>query len=103
MGNSNKGKRRISFRVAAPDALSLSLAGDFNNWDTDKHPLKKMPGGFWEKNVMLPPGRYEYKYMIDGRWCLDPANHKSCENCFGGRNSVIEVASAPAAVRLRKP
>lgn len=102
MGGSNKGKRRIAFRVAAPDALSVSLAGDFNNWNADRHPLKKMPGGFWEKTVMLPPGRYEYKYLIDGKWRLDSANQQSCENCFGGRNSVIEVASAPVAVRSRK-
>lgn len=102
MGGSNKGKRRIAFRVAAPGALSVSLGGDFNNWDPDRHPLKKMSGGFWEKNIMLPPGRYEYKYLIDGKWCLDPANQQSCGNCFGGRNSVIEVTSAPAAVRSRK-
>ncbi|MFW6283783.1 MAG: isoamylase early set domain-containing protein [Desulfosalsimonas sp.] len=102
MGNSNKGKRRVCFRVAAPDAVNVSLAGDFNNWDAHRHPLKKMPGGFWVKNVMLPPGRYEYKYLINGRWCLDPVNQQSCANCFGGRNSVVEVVSAPVAVRSRK-
>ncbi|MBA2880328.1 1,4-alpha-glucan branching enzyme [Desulfosalsimonas propionicica] len=102
MDKTNKGRRRVTFRLAAPDAAEVSLGGSFNNWNNRKHLMKKKPGGFWEKIVMLPPGRYEYKFMIDGKWCLDPANRQSCDNSFGTRNSVIEVSAPPISLRARK-
>ena len=73
--------------------------GSFNNWNPEKHLLRKKPGGFWEKTVMLAPGLYEYKYVVDGQWCLDPSNKRTCDNGFGTGNSVIEVYAAklPAA------
>jgi len=102
MDNGNKGRRRVTFRLAAPDAAEVSLGGSFNNWNGSKHLLKKKPGGFWEKTLMLPPGRYEYKFVIDGNWCLDPANRQNCDNSFGTCNSVIEVSAAPIAPSHRK-
>jgi hypothetical protein len=40
---------------------------------------------------MLFPGRYEYKFLVDGRWQIDPAGKQMCWNCFGTQNNVIEV------------
>jgi 5'-AMP-activated protein kinase regulatory beta subunit len=45
----------------------------------------------WEKIVMLPPGRFEYKFKVNGQWRCDPANHHRCKNKFGTRNSVIVI------------
>ncbi|MCF8110847.1 MAG: glycogen-binding domain-containing protein [Desulfobacteraceae bacterium] len=99
MSNSNKGKRRVVFRLSAPDAREVFIGGSFNGWDIQKHPLKRKPGGFWEKTVMLAPGRYEYKFRVDGIWRSDPANGKCCDDRFGGLNSVVEVVDAgPAAL-----
>ena len=39
----------------------------------------------------LPPGRYEYKFVIDGKWKIDPRAHQFSPNSFGTLNSVIEV------------
>mgnify|MGYP006311312299 CR=1 FL=1 len=89
--------------MAAPDARQVGVAGSFNDWNPNKHLLKKKPGGFWEKTVMLAPGRYEYKYVVDGRWCLDPSNTSTCDNGFGSGNSVIKVhaAKGPLKTSLR--
>lgn len=91
MGISTRGRRRITFRLAAPGAREVSIGGDFNGWEAQKHLFRKNPEGVWEKTLMLAPGRYEYKFMVDGSWCMDPACTDSCDNAFGSRNSVMEV------------
>lgn len=103
MSSVNKGRRRVIFSIAAPGAVEVGVGGSFNDWNASRHPLKKKPGGFWEKIVMLTPGRYEYKYMVDGSWCLDPSNPRVCDNFFGTGNSVIEINPATADPRSRKP
>ena len=102
MDNANKGRRRVVFRLTAPEAVAVCVSGDFNKWDEHRHLLKRKPGGFWEKTLMLPPGRYEYKFRVDGNWLLDPANGYSCENSYGSRNSVIEVDARPAGAQKKR-
>lgn len=99
MSNANKGRKRVVFRLTAPEATQVCISGSFNGWDTRKDFMKRKAGGFWEKIMMLPRGRYEYKFCVDGNWWLDPGNSQSCGNPFGGRNSVIEVADNPPAAR----
>ncbi|MDZ7832012.1 MAG: glycogen-binding domain-containing protein [Desulfobacterales bacterium] len=93
MGVPTKGRRRIVFRLTAPDANEVCICGDFNGWNPQKHILKRKPGGFWEKVIMLQPGRYEYKYRIDGTWQLDPVNSNRCANDYGTLNNVIVVSA----------
>lgn len=84
-------RRRMTFALHAPGAAEVALAGDFNGWDVRRHPMKKEPDGKWQKIVMLYPGRYEYKFFVDGRWQSDPAGGERQWNRFGTRNNVIEV------------
>ena len=86
-------KRRVSFSLVAPHAKQVFLAGDFNTWDPKGHPMKKNADGLWEKSVILAPGTYEYKFILDGQWIVDPGNGRQCPNRFGTRNSVIVVSS----------
>ena len=86
-------RRKTVFSLDAPQAKEVFLAGDFNDWNKEKHPLKKNAKEVWEKTAMLFPGRYEYKFLVDGQWESDPENHQTCRNCFGTRNSVINVSS----------
>ena len=55
----------VNFAVWAPNATSVSIVGDFNNWDGRRHPMRKhIPSGFWE---LFVPGLGEgtlYKYQI---------------------------------------
>jgi len=64
-----KGKmklKRATFLINAPDAEEVFLLGDFNNWDPVKHPMKKEKSAVWKKGIMVSPGRYEYKFLVNG-------------------------------------
>ena len=54
--------------------------------------MKINEDGLWKKIVMLPPGKYEYKFLVDGQWWHDPSNAYVCINCFGTQNNVLVVA-----------
>ena len=84
-------RRRTLFHLEAPEAGEVFLVGDFNNWDVQKHPMKKEENGVLKKITLLLPGRYEYKYLVDGRWQNDSASDRFCVNCFGTQNNIIEV------------
>lgn len=84
-------RRRVTFSLEAPYADKVSLAGDFNRWNATRHPMKKDTRGTWIKTVIIPPGQYEYKFLVDGQWQRDPVNETVCRNCYGSLNSVIVV------------
>jgi hypothetical protein len=64
---------RVAFRLAGrEDARAVHLVGDFNNWGMFGTPLARVPGG-WECRLDLPPGRYVYKFIVDGNWTNDPS------------------------------
>lgn len=91
MPPSKSKKRRTVFSLNAPEAIQVSLAGDFNNWNKTAHPMKKNKTGIWEKILMLDAGRYEYKFFVDGQWKIDPDNSLTSMNCFGTINNVLMV------------
>jgi hypothetical protein len=53
--------------------------------------MRKDSGKVWKATVALPPGRYEYRFVVDGQWISDPNATESVGNNFGGTNSVIVV------------
>jgi chromosome partitioning protein len=85
-----KTKEGVLFSCFAPGARTVQLAGDFNRWKPEKEPLFNLSGrGLWQKSVPLQPGQYQYKYVIDGNWVLDPVNTKTIPGPLGP-NSVFE-------------
>ena len=84
-------KRRITFKLEASEAREAILAGDFNSWDLTKHKMKKDNKGRWTKIVTLAPGRYEYKFLVDGQWQNDPGNDQMVPNSFGSLNNILTV------------
>jgi len=80
--------KKAPFEFMAPDAKKVSLAGDFNNWDSSANLMKKDKKGVWKATVTLKPGRYEYRFLVDGNW----QNDLSCAGCvpneFGSQNCV---------------
>ena len=92
-----RGRRRVVFSLDAPGAGKVILMGDFNQWNPKIHPMKKDPGGVWKKITMLYPGRYEYRFQVDGQWENDPANHRTCPNRFGTYNNVVIVPQAQSS------
>lgn len=91
IGGSRSGSREMEFILIAPDAKKVSIAGQFNNWDTQAMPMKKAKNGAWTIKLKLPPGKCEYKYFVDGSWVNDAACSETVPNAFGTSNSVITV------------
>jgi 1,4-alpha-glucan branching enzyme len=85
-------KHRVRFSIIAPDAANVAVAGDFNKWDASCHCLAKKKNGRWEKTLTLSPGAYQYKFVVDGTWRLDPGNDRACDNQFGTRNNILVVS-----------
>lgn len=83
--------KKITFEISAPSAKDVRLAGDFNSWDSNKTLLKKTKSGIWKRDLALRPGRYEYKYLVDGQWVKDPLNKLFVVNSYGTENSVVEL------------
>jgi RNA polymerase-binding transcription factor DksA len=80
------------FALFEPAAQEVFVAGSFNNWNPGATPLLNSGRGHWAKDLPLPAGRYEYQFIVDGRWMHDRASREQVENPFGGINSVIEVS-----------
>lgn len=78
----------VTFTIEAPDAEHVHLAGDFNNWTLDGSEMEPT-GGVWKKVVKLPPGRYRYRYVVDGRWQSDPLNAVVEPSPYGGEDSIL--------------
>ncbi|GAB4377132.1 MAG: hypothetical protein Kow0042_24400 [Calditrichia bacterium] len=71
----------------------IQLFGSFNSWNRESLRLKDPDNdGIFEITVPLEPGRYEYKYWVDGEEILDPENPLKVPNPFGSYNSLLEVA-----------
>ena len=83
--------KRITFKLEASGAKEAILVGDFNSWDEKKHRMKKDNKGRWNKIVTLSPGRYEYKFLVDGEWQNDPSNDQVVPNSFGTLNNILTV------------
>ena len=81
------------FTFQAPTTRQVSLAGDFNNWDTNAAPMQKGLDGIWRLSVPLRPGRYEYRFYADGVWRDDPAAQQRAVNPLGTQNCVRIIAA----------
>jgi 1,4-alpha-glucan branching enzyme len=83
----------VEFVCFAPKARRVAIVGDFNNWSTSADPMfDREEKGAWSITLPLPPGRYEYKFLIDGdKWIPDVGNPKKVKDGFGAYNSVVEV------------
>ncbi|HEY7532050.1 MAG TPA: isoamylase early set domain-containing protein [Nitrospiraceae bacterium] len=83
--------RKIKFELSAPEAREVSLAGSFNQWNPQANPMKKDKKGVWKATLSLEPGRYEYRFIVDGNWENDPSCSSCVPNEFGGKNCVSIV------------
>jgi len=101
MGNAVRKIEATSKEIScsAPDAKKVFLAGTFNDWNEGSIPMTKGKDGNWITNLELSPGHYEYKFVIDGKWCCRPGcedtHFAGCHECvlnsFGTMNRVLEV------------
>jgi hypothetical protein len=84
--------RDALFNVDAPTANDIYVVGNFNDWKpTEEYRLSRLGDGKWEKKLTLTPGRYKYKFLIDGQWVMDSQNNEREQNSFGTFDSVINL------------
>lgn len=84
-------RKKVVFEYYAPQALGIHLAGTFNDWNLEACVLKKDSAGKWKVLLPLLPGRYEYRYLVDGVWENDQRLVECVPNAFGSWNCVVTV------------
>lgn len=83
--------KRHTVKLTRPGANSVVVTGDFCDWARDGFPLQHDGGDTWKTSLSLPPGRYEYRFIVDGEWSDDPECHEHAPNPFGSENCVFRV------------
>jgi chromosome partitioning protein len=83
----------VIFSVKFEEAKRVLIAGDFNNWTPEVTPMTPLAtaAGAWTMSLPLRPGRYRYRFIVDGKWVTDPYNKYVETNQFGELNNIVEV------------
>lgn len=82
----------VVFRLEAPGAKRVQLAGRFNDWNPTRGDMRQDPiSGTWSIRVRIPTGAYQYRYVVDGEWIEDPANEQHEFSETGFRNSLVLI------------
>src|SRR5574341_199836 len=83
----------FQFVLVAPQAASVSLVGDFNDWDPARSPMRTAGSrGIWATVVQLAPGRYRYAFLVNGvEWRADRGAPRAMDDEFGTPSSVVTV------------
>jgi chromosome partitioning protein len=81
----------VLFKLQAPEARQVAVAGDFNSWAEPIILNDDDEDGVWIAITRLDPGTYQYKFIVDGNWRVDPSNPIDVDDSHGGRNSVMVI------------
>ncbi len=82
----------VNFFCVAPEAQSVSVVGDFNDWRPNVHPMQRQTDGSWHLQVPLPHGHHHYTFLVDGQPVLDPRAMGVARNEKNERVSLIAVS-----------
>ena len=86
-------RRSVTFKLEDAPGRQVFVAGCFSNWEP-KHKLADREGrGVYTARILLAPGEYQYKFVVDGEWRLDSANPNFVPNDFGTLNSLLKVTA----------
>ena len=81
----------VTFVAFYPQAATVQVVGDFNNWQPGKNPMQNMGGGNWQAKIPLARGAYRYRFVVDGHWQQDPHNKMTEFNPYNELNSIVKV------------
>ena len=82
----------VEFRLEAPGATTVGLAGDFNDWEAELVLEDRNGDGIWTGRLPVQPGIHKYMFVIDGtEWVTDPDAERYSDDGFGNRNAVLAV------------
>ena len=89
--NKTVNRRAVNFEVCDRPGREVFIVGTFNDWQPGKKMEDKNSDGVYRCRLLLPPGEYQYKFIIDGMWRPDPLNPNFLPNEFGSLNSFLVV------------
>jgi len=82
----------VQFLLEAPQARSVAIAGDFNEWQPEIYLEDPDGDGVWTGRIPMRPGVHHYMFVIDGsEWKTDPRAERYLDDGFGNRNAVLVV------------
>ena len=85
----------VQIKFHREQAQAVFIAGTFNDWHPSVTPMIALGEGRWAKELSSPPGRYEYRLVVDGEWLCDPAATEQASNPYGDFNSVLVMQPRP--------
>lgn len=83
--------KKTTFQVTLPNADSVAVVGDFNNWSSAANPMKKGKGGVWTADLSLKAGEYQFRYLVNNQEWMNDKEAPAVPNNFGSYNSVAKV------------
>lgn len=92
----SKGICRVTFSLpksVVENVSKIAVVGDFNDWCTERNPMKKTKNGKYEGAIDLPLGKeYQFRYLIDDdKWENDmEADGMTTTPYKGTFNSVVK-------------
>jgi 1,4-alpha-glucan branching enzyme len=90
--SAKKMAKPINFICMAPNASTVHLIGDFNDWDPAALPLKKQSDGAWLIQIPLNHGHHHYQFLVDGKPMLDPRAQGIARNEQNEKVSLLAVS-----------
>ena len=96
-------EQHVVMHRSFPNAKTVCIAGSFNEWKPDSIQMINFGGDRWRLDLMLKPGKYEYRFVVDGNWTDDPVTHNQIPNPFGGHNSVLLVSDHDQSKTAKDP
>ena len=88
-------KTGLSFDPEGKKYKTVQVTGTLNNWNPSVTSMS-FEDGIWKTELMLNPGRYEYLFVVDGKWISDPLNPESKKSPTGNMNSILSVGVSGA-------
>jgi 1,4-alpha-glucan branching enzyme len=90
--SAKKMAKPVNFICDAPGAHSVTLIGDFNDWDPTAYPMKRQPDGAWLVQIQLNHGHHHYQFLVDGKPTLDPRAQGVARNEKNEKVSLLAVS-----------
>jgi 1,4-alpha-glucan branching enzyme len=87
------GVRQVELVIDLPTADSVTVVGDFNDWDRTRTRLARVArSNQWRTTLNLGEGVYRYAFLVDGNeWFPDPGRPSAADPDFGGQVSVLAI------------
>jgi 1,4-alpha-glucan branching enzyme len=95
------GGGRVEFRFFRPAASSVSVAGNFNDWEEDKMSMEPAGDGWWVAATKLNAGEYRFRYVADGKWYTDFAAYGVEPGKYGWDSVLVVPKEQREAARER--